>query len=308
MNAKHNVTENRHLSIGGSDVAAALGLSRYKSRLQLYYEKAQLVEREEIDPKLANRGHRLEQYVADLFMDETKLKLHQVNSQIIHPLYPFMTANVDRRVVGVEGREGWEGKTRTAWGANDLFSRESGVSMRNNVPLDYYLQCLHYLAVTGWDRWYLAVSIGFDDFRWYYLDRDEEEINNLVALETRFWDMVLDGVEPDDDTIASEDLKSLLKRRYSGTDGSIVKAPEWLDTVFDTYNEAADALARLRDEAKPWEDMKADAEAKMLKHMQEAAILDLGERGKFTRRIVPAKEISYTRKGYVDFRYSKKPI
>jgi putative phage-type endonuclease len=87
--------------IGSTDSAAILGLSRYSTPLHVWAVKTGQIIEEDISGKLPVRlGHKLEQAVAELFSEETGKKLHRVNETIYHPKYPFLAANVDRRVVG----------------------------------------------------------------------------------------------------------------------------------------------------------------------------------------------------------------
>ena len=69
-------------------------------------------------------------------------------------------------------------------------------------PEQYYVQCVHYLAVTGCQRWYLAVLVFGRGFFTFTLERDQAEIDALMAAEKRFWALVeqdtppaLDGME-----------------------------------------------------------------------------------------------------------------
>ena len=53
-------------------------------------------------------------------------------------------------------------------------------------PVQYYAQCIHYLAVTGADRWYLAVLAYGRGFFTFTLERDQAEIDALMAAEADF--------------------------------------------------------------------------------------------------------------------------
>lgn len=68
-----------------------------------------------------------------------------------------------------------------------------------DFPDEYYAQCVHYMAVTGADRWYLAILVlGFSkEFHWFCLNRDEEEITALNDTEQAFWEgNVVANIEP----------------------------------------------------------------------------------------------------------------
>lgn len=53
--------------------------------------------------------------------------------------------------------------------------------------LEWYIQMQHYMAVTGWDMWHLAVLIGNERFLWYDVPRDEDYIKLIIEEEERFW-------------------------------------------------------------------------------------------------------------------------
>ena len=65
--------------------------------------------------------------------------------------------------------------------------------------MQYYAQCVHYLAVTGADRWYLAVLAYGRGFFTFVLERDQAEIDALMAAEADFWKLVEQDTPPDAD-------------------------------------------------------------------------------------------------------------
>lgn len=165
--------------IGGSDAAAVLGLSRYKTILQVWAEKTGTIEPDDISDKLNVRlGNKMEAIVSELFTEETGKKVHRVNETLFHPNYPFIGANIDRLIVGENA--GLEIKTTSAWMAKNFEGDE--------LPAEYILQCYHYMAVTGKPKWYLAVLIGNNDFKIKVLERDEKIIKQIIAKEVDFWE------------------------------------------------------------------------------------------------------------------------
>ena len=178
----------RRQGIGGSDAAAILGLNPYKSPLAVYADKRGLTD-DAPDTETLRQGRDFEAYVADRFAEETGKRVRRCNQILQHPDLPWMLANVDRLVVGE--RAGLECK---CVGIGNRVDFEGGA-----VPPTFYWQCMHYLAVTGLDRWYLAVlPLG----RWvapyiFEIARDETQIDELTAREEAFWtDHVLAGVPP----------------------------------------------------------------------------------------------------------------
>lgn len=93
-----------------------------------------------------------------------------------NPAYPFAHANIDRKVTGE--RAGLECKTTSIMNLKKFKNGE--------YPENYYAQCVHYLAVTGFDRWYLAVLILNQGFYTFTVERDEDEINTLMKVEKSF--------------------------------------------------------------------------------------------------------------------------
>lgn len=178
MDWTKEAVEARKNYIGGSDAAAILGISRFKTALQVWAIKTGQVVPPKIDDIVAVKlGVKLEQTVSEFFMDETGKKLERVNKILTHPKYDFIRANIDRRVVGEDA--GFEAKTTNQFKTSEW---EEG-----HAPIEGMIQCIHYMAVTGCKKWYLAVIIGNAQFKWLTIDRDNKVINDLVAKEVDFW-------------------------------------------------------------------------------------------------------------------------
>lgn len=169
----------RSTFIGGSDAAAVLGLSRWKTPLSVWASKTGAVQDEDISDHLAIEvGNELEDVVCRLFTKKTGKALRRVNEPIFHPDYPFIGGFIDRRVVGedsiVEAKtaSGWKEKE---WGGED-------------IPREYLIQVMHYLAITGNKRAYLACLIGGNQkFVWKTVERDDGMIKDMIAKEVYFW-------------------------------------------------------------------------------------------------------------------------
>ena len=144
--------EARKQGLGGSDVATIAGLSKWKSQVQVFLEKTQAIEQEDVQSE-AYFGNVLEEVVAQEFAKRTGLKVQRRNAILQHPAYPWMLANVDRLIVGE--RIGLECKT-----ASEYLKKWEG----EEIPVTYLLQCQHYMAVTGYEAWWIAVLIGGNKF------------------------------------------------------------------------------------------------------------------------------------------------
>ena len=176
----------RKKGIGGSDAAAILGMNRYRSAYDVYADKKGIAP-EIQDNEHMRQGRDLEDYVAQRFSEHTGKKVRRENAILYNELYPYSRANIDRAVVGE--RAGLECKTTSSL---NLKRYRNG-----DFPEEYYVQCMHYLMVTGYDRWYLAVLVFGTDFKVFTIERDESEINALAEAEKSFWTTyILEGKEP----------------------------------------------------------------------------------------------------------------
>lgn len=177
--------EERREGIGGSDAGAIVGLNRYKNSFDVYADKLNMAQPVE-DNEAMRQGRDLEEYVARRFCEETGKKVRRRNCMIINTEYPFARANVDRMIVGENA--GLECKT-----ANILSLKRY---KNGEYPSEYYCQCMHYMAVTGADRWYLAVLVFGTEFKIFTIERDEEDIAALMEAERSFWENNVQLHEP----------------------------------------------------------------------------------------------------------------
>ena len=171
--------------IGGSDAAAVVGLNSFSSPYALWAEKTGKIPG--FEGNLATEvGTYLEEFVAQKFAQETGKKVRKCNLSFFNSDYPWAIANIDREIVGEDA--GLEIKTTSELNLKRFKGGE--------YPAHYYCQCVHYMAITGKQRWYLAVLIGNRDFRWFTIERDEAEIVALMAAEEEFWKCVETNTPP----------------------------------------------------------------------------------------------------------------
>jgi len=199
MDWTKEAVEARKQYIGGSDAAAILGISRYKTPLQVWAIKTGEIVPPDIDDVVAVKlGNKLEQAVSEFFMDATGKELVKVNKTLFHPKYPFIGANIDRRVLNEAA--GFEAKTTNQFKASEWEDEQ--------IPAEYAIQCMHYMAVTGLPIWYIAVLIGNMKFLWKVFVRTDalnafpeiphiskkdiipvepKTLDDMIAKEVYFW-------------------------------------------------------------------------------------------------------------------------
>jgi putative phage-type endonuclease len=173
----------RRTYIGGSDAAAALGMSKWKDRLTLYQEKVGLVAEEDLGGiDAVYWGTVLENIVAQEYMRRTGLVVRRVPKLLRHPKHPFMGAHLDRIILNSAG--GLEVKTSGRDG------EEWGEEGTDEVPTQYFIQVQHYMAVSAREFFNIALLAGGQRFRVYHVRRDEKFIEDMTAIEVEFWEHV----------------------------------------------------------------------------------------------------------------------
>jgi len=170
----------RQKGIGGSDVAAIMGLSPWKTPLDVYLEKTMPVpENDDFEPitdkpQLA-RGKRCEKYILEEYADRTGQTL-MPGRLVRHPQHPFLQGHVDAFVEGenvlVEAKS--VGGSPNSW--------------KDEIPPYYKTQIAHYAMVTNCER--VDVPVLFDRWQYacftYYRDTAFEEQVFQACLD--FWD------------------------------------------------------------------------------------------------------------------------
>lgn len=236
--------ELRRKGLGGSDVATAMGLSPWKSPMQLYLEKTGEIDPEPLTSEVVYWGTVLESVIADRFAElHPELTVEEPKQMLVHSDYPFMLANLDRVVITSDGKQGvLEVKTTSA--------TQSDKWKDDNVPIHYVLQVQHYLAVTGYDFAYIACLIGGQNYVERYIDRDEDLIAQLIDKESEFWNCVETKTPPawDGSEASWQILRSLYPRAEKG------KAVELPKDLVDTMKE----FKELEDRSKEYEAVLKD--------------------------------------------------
>ncbi len=179
----------RREGIGGSDVAAILGLDRYRTPSQVYMEKIGAVTPLDVVTPDQERGIAFEQIAAEKFENTTGTLLNRAEGRFQHPAYPFMLANVDRIV------EGRPIVAEIKCPSLGMFSRIK----REGLPDSWLLQMQHYMAVLAFD---FAIIVIFCADRMelihFTVERDQALIDNMIEKEREFWTLVETMTPPED--------------------------------------------------------------------------------------------------------------
>lgn len=174
----------RRKVIGGSDAAAVLGISPWKSRWQLWLEKTGQISDEIPDSPRMEWGRILEPVVANYYKTTNEVKITNRNVFVVHPEFEYLGATPDRWI----GRHGLL-EVRTG-GAHQA------AKWADQPPLYYQTQGMHYLLVTGREWCDFAALIGGNTYYQYRLHRDETVIAIMLEEMAKFWQCVSFGVDP----------------------------------------------------------------------------------------------------------------
>lgn len=213
----------RRRFIGGSDIAAVLGISPWTTPLQLWERKTRPALESGERKAVFTRGHRWESVVAEMLVERLESNGHKVefvgnNKRYEDPLRPYLAAEIDYeiRLDGEDEITNVELKTVHPFKTNEWGEDDTDAS-----PVWYTAQAMHGLGVTGRKRCLVAPLFGADEIRTYPILRDDETIEAMRARCAAFWQLVETGVRPDPTTLA--DLDRLYK-------GNTEQPALWADT------------------------------------------------------------------------------
>ncbi|WP_381792835.1 YqaJ viral recombinase family protein [Streptomyces niveus] len=184
----------RRDGIGGSDVAAILGLGGGKYTSPRHVFEAKHGRPDDVNSEAAEVGREIEGFIAGLFSKRSGVKIGNPPGTLVHVDRDWMRVNVDRYTYGDCGTVTGllECKNRSEYQMDDW---EDGA-----VPDAPAIQTHWGMAVGGWDHGYVAALIGGNKLRWSRLERDEEMIEYLVDYCGRWFQRhVVEGFEPEPD-------------------------------------------------------------------------------------------------------------
>lgn len=259
--SKEEWLKHRQAGIGGSDASAVAGLNPWKTAVQIYMDKKEESPKETKNFRM-ELGNRLEGLVAELFTEETGLKVRNVNGILYNDKYPFARANIDRAIVGEKAF--LECKTTNSYASKDW---------ENGVPAYYEIQCLHYMAVTGATHCYIAALIGNQEFKIHKIERDQETIDYLMKIEKEFWEEnILKDVVPLPD--GSYAYSEYLKEKYPNSKSEEIDITNFIkdvDSKLNRYDEIVSDIKALDNEKKV-------IEQEIQSQMGDCEVARIGER------------------------------
>lgn len=218
MNAREEWLTARKAGLGGSDIGAILGLSPYRTPVDVWMEKTGRSDGN-ADSLQMRFGTYAEEFVAQEYSRETGNAVQRFTKMLHHPTAPIL-GNIDRLVVP-EGQKVASHKSeirtdcllecKTASAFATTKSSEWGEAGTDQVPMSYLVQVATYRILTGCRYADLAVLFGNQDFRIYHLWQDADLEEMIVARATEWWNRHIVGdVAPE--PVCEADVKTLYPR------------------------------------------------------------------------------------------------
>lgn len=224
--------EMRKQFIGGSEAAAILGRSPYTSKYDIYLQKTG--EAEPIEQNDAMHfGTILEDIVAKEFQARTGKRVRRRNAILTHPDHSFMGANLDREIVGEKAI--LECKTASEY--------KVGEWENDQVPEQYYFQVMHYLAVTGYEKAYIAALVGGNKFYIREIERNDLAIDIMIDEERNFWENhVVPRIPPE------VDGKTDLDQMYPEAVNNQIELPQDTVKLIEQYNQLQEKEKEIKEQ------------------------------------------------------------
>lgn len=219
----------RQLGLGGSDAAAVCGLNPHKGPYAVWAEKTGR-HTEVVDSEAVKWGTLLEPVILTEWADQSSMPVQTEPHLLRARDCPWMQASLDA-VVG-----------------DDIVVevKTAGLRMADQwdvePPMPYWVQGLHYAAVSGRRRCIFVCLIGGQRLVTHDVIYAESSIDHLRRIEEQFWMHVVDDRPPDADM---GDVRILGELRPES--GSSVEVDDELALeLVHSYHTAAEAERRAR--------------------------------------------------------------
>ena len=250
----------RQTGLGGSDVAAVLGLSPYKTALDVFLEKTG-TKQPSVDNVKMKAGRMLEDVVALWWALDNGYKIRRDFKIRFHPRHRCLLANIDRLIVANGSKQG-SGVLEVKTTSGFVFKRWED----EGLPPDTYCQIMHYLNVTGhrWGR--VAILVDGYDLRDIPVIYDREYIDLMTHQLLNFWTQHIEKRVPPE-PVNEHDIKSLWPK---AEEEKIVQADE---TAIRTVNRLVDVTGQLTDLSA----QKKELELQIKLLLKDATILAAGD-------------------------------
>jgi putative phage-type endonuclease len=181
--------------LGGSEIAAVLGLSKWASRYSLWHEKKGRIP-ERVQNKAMTVGKYVEPSILAWWADQHPELYPAQGGTYQSAERPWQVANPDTIALDTESKPAGVVECKFA-----IYDYEWGVEGTDQIPPYYLAQCRWYLDVFGLDVCYVAVLFGGSGrFAEYVVKQDQADVQLMRAEGQAFIDSLELNVRPDIDS------------------------------------------------------------------------------------------------------------
>lgn len=196
----------RKSGIGASEASAVLGISEWRSALEVYADKISKDITAYENEKM-RIGKLIEPTISRIWEDKTGLIATEKPLTVIKSdEIPYIYCTPDR----------WVGDYEFLELKNTAYYRDID---KMNVPMDYFIQCQHSMLVAGVDHWHLAVLCNGNHFFSTIVERSKEIHDMMKEAYKEFWQCVQDKTPPVPDNVESS--KKALSNLFEPKDTQI---------------------------------------------------------------------------------------
>lgn len=224
-------------SVGGSEVGAIAGFSKYASALTVFNDKLGLSEKFKgnIHTKFGNRMEPLiREWVQEDFKLATgiELKTYEYPFMMVHKEKQYFSANIDGLAKVSEKYRYWENRDTgevKEIPANKYIGLEIKTSSEflkkmwagEEIPDSYYTQMQWYMGITGLEYFLIVYLLG-KEVKWKVVPRCEEDIQALFKIADDFWNNnILTKTPPGPSGLKVETEAINYQQSLDGSEGSI---------------------------------------------------------------------------------------
>lgn len=235
-----------HHLLGASEIAAALAVHPFKSRMALWLEKTGQVPAFNGNDRTV-WGLDVEVALRAWYAREFEVAIWVPPASLISAEHPFLRSTPDGlALVDSECQPDDPSNWSSGFEAKNTDHRQAhrwGEPGTDEVPSEHLWQAQQNMLVTGLARWHVVASIGGAPPAVYEVARDEEMIGAIVDGGAEFMRLVRDRVPPAID--GSDDWASYIRERYPWSSDDYIQARAEDDLLACEWREVALQLSDL---------------------------------------------------------------
>jgi putative phage-type endonuclease len=285
--SKEDWLKARALDVTSTEVSALFGVNPYMTKFELWHRK----NTGDLGSIAINDrmkwGNRLEESIAKGIAEDKgweikkKSEYMSLQSERIGASFDFEVLKPEaileiKNVDYLKFKEGW-------------VSNEDGTG---EAPLHIELQVQQQMLVSGLPVVFIGALIGGNDVFTIEREADMEVIKEIRGEVKDFWQSIKEGKSPEPDF--RKDAEFIAKIYSSSIKEKVVESSPIIDEIAREYKVVSDRIKEL-------EEIKAGLKAKVLTAIGDAGKV-IGNGYSISSGMIGESQVSYTRKGYRDFR------